>query len=215
MKIMMKKVESVRPVGLLFLMAGLSMLLSGCASITRDFGTPVPSVGHFSDGQTYYGEVLKELGPPAKISRLDAGMVFLYEHAILLERQVGVDIKYQETPILKLVLAHGKVNGETAALVFDDEGILMSHAGEEWKRSLGWATSVQLFISVMSMTDTGGYDAPIAAHEWGMELLKYRLPESLNRDSSLSTGRNGLERKGTPQGCGQSSLELVPFAAKR
>jgi hypothetical protein len=188
----------------------LSMALSGCAVIRKEYGRPVPETGRFVDGQTHYRDVLEELGPPAKLSAMDEGMVFLYERAALTEKQLGIDIDYEKIPILKIVFARGKVEGETATLLFDGEGTLISHDWETWNRDLGKGQSVQLFISVMSVTSPGGYDQAPVNNFWGAQLLTSRLPNALNRGSNLDTGQSGVEVKGTPDGAGQHSLELRP-----
>lgn len=187
-----------------------STAASGCAMFTKEFDRPVPEIGHFVDGQTHYREVLEELGPPAKLSAMNDGMVFLYERAALTEKQLGIDIDYEGIPVLKIVAGRGKVDGETAALLFDGGGTLVSRGRESWTRDLGKGQAVQLFISVMSVTSSGGYDDPPENNLWGAQLMMSRLPDALNRGSSLDTGQGGLERKGTPVGAGQHSLELPP-----
>ncbi len=191
---------------------GLMLLLlagaSGCTIISRQYGAGVPESTAYEAHQTHYREVLKELGPPTDLSRMNDGMVFLYERSHLTERQLGINIDINDVPVLKFVYGKGRVKGETAAMIFDVDGLLLSQSWESWDRSLGSGTSLQMFISVMSVTDTGGYDRSPSVYHWGMDLANSRLPEALNRGSSLETGQNGLQRKGPILGAGQTSLEM-------
>lgn len=191
------------------------VVLNGCAVFHLEYDAPLPIEDQFIDGQTHYRDVLRELGPPAMLSKVNDGMVFLYERTVLTERQIGIDIDYDEIPILKIIYGKGAVEGETAVLLFDHKGMLRSHDFEEWERSLGGGMAVQLFISVMSVTSKGGYDKPPMNNYWGADLLKSSLPSGLNRGSNLYNGQNGVERKGSPTGAGQHTLEMIPSSSKK
>jgi hypothetical protein len=66
----------------------------------------------------------------------------------------------------------------------------------------------------MKVTSSGGYDESPVANYWGGDLLKSHLPRGLNRCSSLATGQSGVERKGSPKGTGQHTLEMLPLNAQ-
>jgi hypothetical protein len=112
----------------------VSFALSGCAVIRQEYGRPLPEIGQFVDGKSHYSQVLDGLGPPAQLSVMDEGMVFLYERVALTEKQLGIDIDYEHIPILKIVVGRGKAEGETAAFLFDQDGTLMCHERESWTR---------------------------------------------------------------------------------
>jgi hypothetical protein len=62
-------------------------------------------------GETNYSQVLNQLGPPVKVSTLDNGLAFLYEHTRAAENQLGINLKIQPVPWLgwfKLTTARGK-----------------------------------------------------------------------------------------------------------
>lgn len=177
----------------------------------REYGEPLKSNVSFVDGEAHYSDVLKQLGPPYKLSRMGDGMVFLYEHTILTENQIGIDIDYEHMPVLKIVVGHGKADGETAVMMFDEHGTLQSLDMDIWLRDLGWGSAVQLFFSVMSVTDPGGFNRTLDTNHWGAFLLNPHLAESLNRDSNLNLGANGVERVGSPVGAGHHSLEMPTY----
>ena len=189
----------------------LPLILSGCAVIRQNYGAPVPDNDTFVDGQTHYADVLAELGAPSSISRIHNGMAFLYERSSITERQIGIDIDVQDIPLLKFVYGRGKAQGESTVLMFDAQGTLLSHDWESWVRDLGSGTSIQLFLSVMSVTDPGGFDAEPTEYLWGASLLQARLSEALNRQSDLASGQSGLTGKGNPDGAGQYTLEMRPI----
>jgi hypothetical protein len=191
-----------------------AMAFTGCAVLRQEYDSPIPVEDQFLDGESHYRDVLHELGPPVKLSTVEDGMVFLYERAALTERQFGIDIDYKDVPILKIIYGRGNVEGETAMLLFDNRGILRSHDFESWTRDLGGGMAVQLFISVMSVTSKGGYDKPPVSNYWGANLLESSLPRALNRRSNLYTGQSGVERKGSPNGAGQHTLELLPTSKR-
>jgi hypothetical protein len=190
------------------------MAAAGCAIIRQGYDTPTPEIGHFRDGKTHYRDVLRDLGPPASLSAEGDGLVFLYEHVEIGENQLGISIEYKGIPIIKLVAGRGSADGGTTVLTFDGAGMLQGSKRETWSRSLGSGAGVQTAFSVMSVTDPGGFDEPPASRNWGVDLLKARLPEALNRGSDLKTGQSGVERKGSPLGAGQHTLELSPLFGK-
>ena len=198
------------PIGIVVL-AMACLTAGGCANFHRVFDMPLPQTGRVQDGKAHYRDVLQELGPPAKVSAMEDDMVFLYETAKLVERQIGIEIRYEEIPILKAVYGRGQAEGQTAVFVFDSAGTLRSQGLEAWQRSLGSGQAVQLFLSLAEITSSGGYDEKPAANYWGADLLKSRVTRALNRHSSLETGQNGVERKGSPKGAGQHALETIPF----
>lgn len=196
-------------------LCGLAVLFlaggSGCTIMRQKYGTPIPEPSQFQPQETHFREVMKELGPPSDLSRMNDGMVFLYERVFLRERQLGIDINFNGYPFLKFVYGRGHAIGETACMTFDGDGLLQSQSWEEWDRFLGDGMAVQTFVSVMPVTDSGGYDMDPATYDWGMNLANATLQENLNRGSSLENGQNGIQKKGPMYGAGQTSMELVPI----
>ena len=70
------------------------LVAGGCTVIDRKFGDSLPVVEEagFELGVVRVGDVLEDFGPPAKISALPGGFVFLYEHLEFVEDQIGISI---------------------------------------------------------------------------------------------------------------------------
>jgi len=182
--------------------------MTGCARFSTEKGVA-------NTWRAIEAPVLEALGPPAKLSALGEGMVFLYEEAELLERQLGINIHFRDVPILKFVVGRGSAERQAMALVFDDTGLLRGARRDSWNQDLGGGASAQLVGAVVPVTDSGGLDESPAVHDWGAMLLQPNLPIALNPQSSLLTGQNGVQQFGTPLTAGQHSLELRTSSRRR
>jgi hypothetical protein len=181
---------------------------SGCTVIRQSYDVPSGESALLEKGRTHYRDVLRALGPPAALSALGDGMVFLYEDADLTESQLGLNIRYRDTPVLKFVVGRGHADRGAAVLVFDRAGLVRTAYRQDWTQPLGTGLGLQVVVAVVPVTDPGGLDRSPAVHEWGAMLLEPELPVALNRQSSLDTGQGGLEQTGPLLSAGQHTLEL-------
>jgi hypothetical protein len=195
---------------LAIMLAGLAVF-SGCTIVTEEVGDPLPSVHHETASGATTRQVLDALGPPSQVSALGEGYVFLYEHALIKEKQLGLSVNYLWLRYFKLAFGSAYADREALVLTFDREGRLTSSGHRRWSEDLGSGNSVQFIIAVMSVVDTGEITETPTSVKWGGELLQSRLPESLNRQSSTLSGLNGLEQSGTPTGAAQRTLEADTF----
>jgi hypothetical protein len=187
------------------------VLLCGCTVVTEELGESLPPVEQAAAQGATTGQVLDALGPPSQITALNDGYAFLYEHALIRERQLGLSVNYLWLRYFKLALGSAEADREALLLTFGRDGRVSNSAFFEWTEDLGKGNSVQFIIAVMSVVDTGEITETPITLKWGGELLQSRLPESLNRQSSTITGLNGLEQSGTPTGAGQRTLEADTF----
>lgn len=193
-----------------FLAGGL-LLLSGCTIVTDEVGEPIePGSAGMEEGVSTR-EVLDTLGPPAMVSALGEGYAFLYEYALVREKQVGLSVNYLWLRYLKFSIGSAEADREALVMTFDGEGRLLASGYRAWTEDLGKGTSVQLLISVMSVVDTEELTETPLMVKWGGELLQSRLQQSLNRQNSMMSGTSGLEQTATPSGSGQRTLESDTF----
>jgi hypothetical protein len=59
----------------------------------------------------------------------------------------------------------------------------------------------------VSVVDADDLTKPLPQHEWGGTLLQ-SLPRTLNINSNLDSGQNGLQQRGTPTAAGQHALQI-------
>jgi hypothetical protein len=184
---------------------------AGCTIIKEKIDAPIDHAKvELRVGETHCSQALNQLGPPAKVSSLNHGLAFLYEHTLTTENQLGLNLETQAIPWLrwfKLTTARGKAKRQALLLVFDEQGILKNQHFHEWGESLGGGSSIQGFIAVARLLDTSQFEDAIGPHQWGFSLLR-PLPQTLNTRQSLDMGTSGLELQATPTKAGQHSLEM-------
>ncbi len=183
--------------------------LTGCARLEHNIGT---SLDHAVPGQVgpgaHYAEILAELGPPTKMSALPDGMVFVYEHARITERQYGLILPGEVGKWIKAVYASADADIETFVFVFDAQGRLSSADTEVWSTDAGAGMSVTLLFSTGSFTDTEQYESsPARSLDWG-KALTMPLPVGLNGRQNRETGQNGIQLTTSPSAVGQHALQL-------
>ena len=187
----------------------LCIVLTGCAKLTHDIGGALEqsAVESIRPG-VHYAEVLGRLGPPTKLSALPNGMVFVYEHANLTERQYGLILPGEIGKWIKAVYASADADIETMIFVFDAAGSLRSSDEDVWHTDAGAGMSLTLLFSTGSFTDTERYSSsPVRSLGWGKSLLMPPLV-SLNSRQNLETGQNGIQLTTSPAAVGQHTLEL-------
>ena len=96
----------------------LGVLLSGCYQLTRTVDRSLASkASGLEEHAPHYSDVLRELGPPSKLTAMEGGFAFLYEHAVTRQWQLGHSVEYTidrvasdiEVPLLRMSVARGKV----------------------------------------------------------------------------------------------------------
>ena len=215
--------KSLKGIGRLSLLMLLAVVCSACTTLLTRIDVPLePSEGKYEDGVTHYSTILHDLGPPAKISGLPNGMVFLYEYVFINEFQLGIglgitrELGFTITPeseqfdfrsFFRISYAQAQTERQVLLLTFDDEGILKAQRYLEFGKDLGRGVGLQTIIGISSLVDSDYLQQPATQHDWGMSLLK-PLPRTLNENQSLESGNSGLEQRGMPTGAGQHTLEM-------
>lgn len=183
--------------------------LPGCAHLEHDIGAPlaVDSIRAFS-GDSHYAEVLDRYGPPTKLSATPDGMVFLYEHVKITERQYGLILPGEIGKWIKAVYASADADIVTLLFIFDDQGKLRGADAQTWSADAGAGMSMTLIFSAGSFTDTEQYEASAARSlDWGRAQLLPPLV-ALNSRQDLESGANGIQLTTNSKGIGQHTLEF-------
>ena len=192
-----------------FALSVLIIVLAGCSSLrkTIDPGIRLEQCT-FEAESAHYHEVLDELGPPARLSAVSGGFVFIYEALVLDEKQIAVGGQTDWLQLLKMSFAGTDLNRKSYLLRFDSDGTLVAAGILQSKEDLGTGGALQAVFSIKQIVDTSAYeDDAFDSINWGVSLLD-PLPSTLNFDQSLTSGRAGLEQSGTTTRIGQHTLEM-------
>lgn len=192
----------------LILLAGM-MLTSGCTLsrkyINRDLSFPE---NHYQIGVTHRNEVLDELGPPLKITKLPDGYAFMYEGLDTQELQLGFSLPVPVINWFKFVIARADYDHLVLVYLFDQKHRLVAKAGDDTHFDLGSSTAVQPVLAVEMLFDTSAVENEVVNFiEWPTFCLR-PLPETLNRHNTMNTGTDGFEQRGTATVVGQRALEM-------
>jgi len=197
--------ERLRLAPALLLAAALA-LLPACSHLTTRIGTPIASEPEGLEDATL-DRVLGELGAPTRLSAAPRGGFFLfYESMVAQERQIGLSIPIRWLRYFKIAFGSGRAERRQLVVHVSESGVVESLGGGAADQDLGGGTGIQLLVSVVPTVDIRDLKEPAFQHAWGRGLLA-RVPEGLNRGSSLETGASGLEQRGTPTRAGQHTLE--------
>jgi hypothetical protein len=190
-------------------------LLTGCSSFRTEWGRPLRAdAQHFAEGRTRVETVIQALGPPARVSALPGGFVFLYEHSRVSEFQIGVSVDAPVLRWIKFVHASNGLDRDIHLMVFDEHGVLRSMDPEAWREKLGGGNAAQLLFAVMSLTDDSALRQRLPPHDWGRTDLQ-SLPVLLNMQQSLRSGQHGLQQRLAPTYAGQHTLEMAKPKPKK
>ena len=98
----------------------LVCIFQGCTVIHKQIDSPLQfDEKYINRDQTYISTVLENLGPPAKMSALGNGVVFLYEYTLITERQLGITVRYRLLSLIKFSHAKTKADRQNLLLLFD------------------------------------------------------------------------------------------------
>lgn len=194
---------------LIALSLAIPFALSGCAHLHKDLGTPLPTAAEVAlEPSGHYSDFLRAYGPPAKISALPSGFVFLYEHVQIDERQYGLILPGPIAKYFKIVWATSLATTDVAVFLFDQQGHLSGSGYRTFENDPGGGFGLTLFFKIKSLTDIDEYThSQEGILEWGM--AKFRpIPLALNTAQSLDTGDKGLDVLRVDGMAGQRALEL-------
>lgn len=193
----------MRLVGLLL---GL-VLLGGCTQWRYDLGTPIlPDQLSEAAAGMPLGEVLANLGPPHRVSATTDGYVLAWEFWKIREDTIGLSLGALGTDLLSVDWGKARVSGDFLIAFFDHQHRLTASAFSQWQGDAGGGRAIQPMIGLVSLVDVEDLVDELPHHDWGAGLLE-PLPVAVNSDSRPDTGQNGIQRRGTPVGIGQQSLE--------
>ena len=155
--------------GILFL---LICIFQGCTVIHKQIDSPLKfDEKYINRDQIHISTILENLGPPAKLSALGNGVVFLYEYTLITERQLGITVRYGLLSLIKFSHANAKADRQTLLLLFDEKGILTSYAFQDLTEKVGSGVGASFVYSVRSLVDTSNLEEEPAVFQWGTNLL--------------------------------------------
>jgi hypothetical protein len=185
-----------------------SVLLSACSQYYYDLGAPL-SRAQLPDReqQLVVGDVLRQLGPPQRVSATASGYVLAWEHWDISEQKLGFGLSFAGADLLSVDWGSARARGEFLLLGFNHDHQLTDAAFTEWNNDIGGGKAIQPLGGLVSVVDVDDLLSSMPQHLWGAGSLE-KLPVTLNTDSRLDTGQNGIEQRGTPTIVGQRSLEM-------
>jgi len=184
------------------------LLLSGCYSQWRyELGTRVSPDALPTNAQALsLAEVLARLGPPHRLSAAGTGYVLAWEFWQIREDTFGLSLGALGTDLMSVDWGKAHMHGEFLLVTFNRQHRTTSSSFARWSNDTGGGQAIQPFISFVSLVDVEDMLVDMPHHQWGGALLQ-PLPAAINKDSSPDTGQSGIQRRGTPTGVGQQSLE--------
>lgn len=191
------------------MLAAALFLCSGCALGRKSVcpGLTAPQTV-YREHVTHRDDVLADLGPPLKITRMPEGYAFMYEALDTRELQLGFSIPVPVLNWFKIVTADADYNHHVLVYQFDQQHRLVAWDDESTHFDLGDSLAIQPVVTVEFIFDTSSVEnETINAAQWPAYCL-LPLPQALNRNRALNTGVAGVEQRGTTTSVGQRSVEL-------
>jgi len=185
-----------------------TLLMQGCISMRHYYlGEPLTEADSpaVEDGVTLH-DVMANLGPPLRLSATPNGYIMAWEYWYVKERKIGFSLGVAGADFLSIDWGDANASGDFLLMSFDREHRLLTSHFEEWDRNAGGGQGVQPFVSAIDVVDVQDLLRPLSQHRWGFNSLE-DLPVSLNRDSRMDTGQNGIQQRGTTDAVGQQSLQ--------
>jgi len=187
----------------------LMFITTSCTVISKDINKQTTLEDKsFELEKTNISIVLEQLGPPSKLSKLNGGLVFIYESVNIDEYQIGLNAKYDFFRWFKFSFAKGKADREILLLIFDNKGYLVANTYNNFEENLGSGQSITFLYSIESLVDSSKLEEAPGSLSWGSSLLQ-PLPIALNYHNNLGTGESGVEQLGAPNSVGQHTLEML------
>jgi hypothetical protein len=180
--------------------------LSACSQWRYDLGTPLANTD-LPQQNMPLNQALDLLGPPVRMTATDSGFVLAWEHWHIREDSIGFSLGALGADFMTADWGEMRVKGEFLLLTFDRQHLLSSATHSEWDNYGGGGQAIQPFFGFISVVDADDLTDSLPQHRWGSILLQ-RLPGTLNSNSNLDSGQNGLQQRGTPTAAGQQALEM-------
>jgi hypothetical protein len=141
------------------------------------------------------------------MSATDTGFVLAWEHWNIKEQSLGFSLGAMGADFLSADWGDMRIKGDFLLLTFNEQHYLTSATRSTWDNDGGGGQSIQPFFNFVSVVDADDLTEAMPQHRWGSSLLQ-QLPGTLNENSSLDSGRSGLQQRGTPTAAGQQSLQM-------
>lgn len=183
----------------------LVLLLSGCTQWRYELGSRLPAETLPASASSL-GDVLTRLGPPQRLSALGNGYVLAWEFWQIREDTIGLSLGAMGADLLSVDWGKAHMHGEFLLVTFDRQHRVTSSSFARWSNDAGGGQAIQPMLGLVSLVDVEDMLADMPQHQWGGSLLS-PLPEAVNSHSRPDTGQSGIQRRGTPTGSGQQSLE--------
>ena len=185
----------------------LALLLSGCTQWRYELGTRVSADALAGDGsELSLTEVLARLGPPDRLSDAGNGYVLAWEFWQIREDTIGLSLGALGADLLSVDWGKAHMHGEFLLVTFNRQHKVTSSNFARWSNDGGGGRAIQPFVGLVSLVDVEDMVDDMPHHQWGATLLQ-PLPTAIDSGSRPDTGQNGIQRRGTPTGTGQQSLE--------
>jgi hypothetical protein len=185
----------------------LTLLLSACTQWRYDLGSRLSPDLLPNDGQNLtLTEVLAKLGPPLRLSEFGEGYVLAWEFWKISEDTIGLSLGALGVEVFSIDWGDAHMHGEFLLVTFNRQHEVTGRAFSRWSNDAGGGQAIQPFVGLISLVDVEDMVDNLPQHQWGVGLLQ-PLPEAINAQSRPGMGQAGIQRRGTPKGTGQRSLE--------
>lgn len=185
----------------------LAMLLSGCTQWRYELGTRLsPEMLPAIDQDLSLPDVLARLGPPQRLSEAGNGYVLAWEFWKIREDTLGLSLGAMGADLLSVDWGNAHMHGEFLLVTFDRQHRVTGRTFARWSNDAGGGQAIQPMLGLVSLVDVEDMVDHMPHHQWGGSLLE-PMPQAINSHSRPDTGQNGIQRRGTPTGTGQQSLE--------
>ena len=185
----------------------LALLLSACTQWRYELGTRVsPDLLPEDDPDITLTQVLAKLGPPLRMSAAGEGYVLAWEFWKIREDTFGLSLGAMGADLLSVDWGNAHMHGEFLLVTFNRQHQMTGRAFSRWSNNAGGGQAVQPLVGLVSLVDVEDMVDNLPQHKWGSGLLR-PLPQAINAQSRPDMGQSGVERRGTPNGAGQRSLE--------
>lgn len=191
------------------LIVAVVCLLTGCTVITYRIGQEeidledVPYPGQSRE----LTDVLAAFGPPNRLSALPGGYVLAWENWYIRQNKLGLSLRPLGVEFLSVDWGAALTRGDFLVLHFNGDHELVASGYAWWDGSAGGGQGVQPLFGLVDVADVDDLTGPMPHHGWGGFGLD-ELPVTLNADSHMDAGHNGIQQRGTPDGAGQHTLEM-------
>jgi hypothetical protein len=185
----------------------LALLLSGCTQWRYELGTRLsPGMLPDTDPTLSLTDVLDRLGPPQRLSKIGSGYVLAWEFWQISEDTIGLSLGFLGADLASVDWGDAHMHGEFLLVTFDRQHLVTSTSFARWSSDAGGGQAIQPMLGFVSLVDVDDMLDNMPQHSWGAGLLE-PLPEAINNESRPDMGQSGIQRRGTPTGTGQRSLE--------